>query len=62
MREIAGQGPAKTLGQGFAINRSADGAPVTSAAAVTPHARFQIQVRNRSIAEQTIEPDESTSP
>lgn len=31
MREIAGQGPSKTLARGFAIVRAGDGAPVTGA-------------------------------
>ena len=33
MREIAGQGPSKTLGRGFAVVRSARGEPITSASA-----------------------------
>ena len=44
MREIAGQGPAKTLGRGFALVRGHDGNAVTSAAST--EAEITIQFRD----------------
>ncbi|MFI8619263.1 exodeoxyribonuclease VII large subunit [Acidovorax sp. NPDC077693] len=44
MREIAGQGPAKTLGRGFALVRGQNGHAVTSAA--SPEAEITIQFRD----------------
>lgn len=44
MREIAGQGPAKTLGRGFALVRDQDGHAVTSA--VSTEAEVTIQFRD----------------
>lgn len=49
MREIAGQGPEKSLGRGFAIVR-AGGAPVTSAKAVVSGASIEIQFRDGKLA------------
>lgn len=49
MREIAGQGPEKSLGRGFAIVR-AGGAPVTSAKAVVSGACIEIQFRDGMLA------------
>ena len=53
MREIAGQGPAKTLGRGFAIVRAEDGQPITSAAATRPGSPIHIQFRDGSLAART---------
>ena len=53
MREIAGQGPAKTLGRGFAIVRAEDGQPITSAAAARPGSPIHIQFRDGSLAART---------
>lgn len=43
MREIAGQGPEKTLSRGFAIVRDQVGVPVTRAAQATDEAEIEIQ-------------------
>lgn len=43
MREIAGQGPEKTLARGFAVVRGNDGRTVTSAAAATEQGSLSIQ-------------------
>lgn len=43
MREIAGQGPDKTLKRGFALVRSTDGKPVTRSAQTTPGAALEIE-------------------
>ncbi|MFZ4538541.1 exodeoxyribonuclease VII large subunit [Propionivibrio sp.] len=45
-REIAGQGPEKTLGRGFAIVRNAEGQPITSRALVLPGNPIEIQFRD----------------
>jgi exodeoxyribonuclease VII large subunit len=50
MREIAGQGPAKTLGRGFAIVRAEGGQPITSAAATPAGSQIRIQFRDGSLA------------
>lgn len=49
-REIAGQGPEKTLGRGFAIIRNAEGNPVTSSAEVKPGAPLDIEFRDGHVA------------
>ncbi len=49
MREIAGQGPEKTLGRGFAIVR-ASGKPVTSARDVANGAAIEVQFRDGRVA------------
>ena len=46
MREIAGQGPEKTLSRGFAIVRTQDGEPLTRAAHVFDNAEIEIQFRD----------------
>lgn len=51
-REVAGQGPSKTLGRGFAIVRDAAGRPVTSSAAVEAGARLDIEFRDGQVATQ----------
>lgn len=43
MREIAGQGPAKTLGRGFALVRDQDGHAVTSAASTETDITIQFR-------------------
>jgi len=49
MREIAGQGPEKTLNRGFALVRAQDGKPVTRAAQVTDGADIDIQFQDGRI-------------
>lgn len=46
MREIAGQGPEKTLGRGFAIVRTEDGRPVTSMQVALESPGLSIQFRD----------------
>jgi exodeoxyribonuclease VII large subunit len=46
MREIAGQGPEKTLSRGFAIVRTPVGEPVTRAAHVVDNAEIEIQFQD----------------
>jgi len=46
MREVAGQGPEKTLGRGFAFVRAADGRTVTSAANISGGDNINIQFRD----------------
>lgn len=49
MREIAGQGPEKTLSRGFALVRALDGKPVTRAAHATDGAAMEIQFQDGRI-------------
>ena len=51
-REIAGQGPDKTLGRGFAIIRNAEGKPVTSQAEVKSGVAIDIEFRDGYVATQ----------
>ena len=53
MREIAGQGPAKTLGRGFAVVRTADGQQLTSATGTPAGTPIQIQFRDGSLTAST---------
>lgn len=53
LREIAGQGPDKTLGRGFAIVRSADGHPITSAGQATAGQAIEIQFRDGQVGART---------
>jgi exodeoxyribonuclease VII large subunit len=46
IREIAGQGPEKTLGRGFAVVRAEDGATLTGAAAARAAGDLQIEFRD----------------
>ncbi|WP_431273266.1 exodeoxyribonuclease VII large subunit [Variovorax ureilyticus] len=46
MREIAGQGPDKTLNRGFVIVRDADGKPITSLHQAKPDQAIEIQFRD----------------
>jgi exodeoxyribonuclease VII large subunit len=50
MREIAGQGPEKTLSRGFAIVRSDGGEPLTRAAHVVDNAEIEIQFQDGRVA------------
>ena len=50
MREIAGQGPDKTLGRGFAVVRTPDGAPLTGVEAARAAGQMQIQFRDGAVA------------
>lgn len=50
MREIAGQGPEKTLNRGFAIVRNQGGAPLTRAAQATEGAAIEIQFRDGRVS------------
>ena len=50
MREIAGQGPDKTLGRGFAVVRTPDGAPLTRVEAARASGQLQIQFRDGALA------------
>jgi exodeoxyribonuclease VII large subunit len=50
LREIAGQGPEKTLRRGFAIVRDAAGAPLTAAAEVKPGAAVELEFRDGRVA------------
>jgi exodeoxyribonuclease VII large subunit len=48
MREVTGQGPAKTLNRGFAIVRNDEGHPVTSSAKAKEAIALNIQFRDGS--------------
>lgn len=50
--EVAGQGPEKTLGRGFAIVRDTMGKPITSAAGAMPGAGLDIEFRDGRVAAQ----------
>ena len=50
MREIAGQGPEKTLSRGFALVRSQGGEPLTRAAHVVDNAEIEIQFQDGRVA------------
>lgn len=49
-REIAGQGPEKTLGRGFAIVRDEAGVPLTTAAMVKPGTVVELEFRDGRVA------------
>ena len=49
MREIAGQGPEKTLKRGFALVRDPEGAPITRATQAQPGTAIQIQFSDGSV-------------
>jgi len=53
MREIAGQGPQKSLARGFAIVRAADGLTLTSASATPAGVPIEIQFRDGRVAART---------
>jgi exodeoxyribonuclease VII large subunit len=50
MREIAGQGPEKTLHRGFAVVRSVDGATIASASAAAPGETVHVQFHDGAVA------------
>ncbi|MBC7605005.1 MAG: hypothetical protein H7255_20405 [Ramlibacter sp.] len=52
MREIAGQGPANTLGRGFAVVRDVSGKPVTRVAQVNPGQVVSVQFLDGAIGAQ----------
>jgi len=58
MREIAGQGPVKTLGRGFAVVRTGDGKTLTSAKAAVGGSRVDIELHDGVVAAQTINKDD----
>lgn len=51
-REIAGQGPEKTLGRGFAIIRNAEGEPITSKTSVKVGEDLDIEFRDGHVTTQ----------
>ena len=51
-REIAGQGPEKTLGRGFAIIRNAEGKPITSQTEVKSSEALDIEFRDGHVTTQ----------
>jgi exodeoxyribonuclease VII large subunit len=53
LREIAGQGPEKTLARGFALVRDADGRTITRAAQAKPQQTIEITFRDGSLAART---------
>lgn len=53
IREIAGQGPQKTLDRGFAIVKGADGKTVTSASDVGEDSPIELQFRDGSVLAKT---------
>ena len=53
MREIAGQGPEKSLGRGFAIVRSEHGATLTSATETPAGSAIEIEFRDGRVAART---------
>ncbi len=53
MREIAGQGPEKTLNRGFAIVRTEKGVPLTRAAQATDGSAIEIQFQDGRVAATT---------
>jgi exodeoxyribonuclease VII large subunit len=55
MREIAGQGPEKTLGRGFALVRTDSGATVSSASEVQEGQDLQISFHDGPVKARTVE-------
>jgi len=51
--EVAGQGPKKTLGRGFAIVRDEQGKPITSTTGTKPGMGMEIEFRDGRLAAQT---------
>lgn len=52
VREVAGQGPEKTLGRGFAMVRDAAGKPVTRVTQVTPGQAVSVQFSDGAVGAQ----------
>ena len=53
MREVAGQGPEKTLGRGFAVVRAADGRTLTRAADISGDEAIQVQFNDGTVGART---------
>jgi exodeoxyribonuclease VII large subunit len=53
MREIAGQGPEKTLGRGFAVVRKTDGTTLTSARDTAGKVSIEVQFHDGKVAART---------
>ncbi len=53
LREIAGQGPQKTLNRGFALVKDATGKALTSASQIGENAPIEIQFRDGSVPGKT---------
>lgn len=53
MREVAGQGPEKTLGRGFAVVRAANGRTLTRAAGINDDQSIQIQFNDGTVRART---------
>lgn len=53
MREVAGQGPEKTLGRGFAVVRAADGQTLTRAADISDDETIQVQFNDGTVGART---------
>ena len=53
LREIAGQGPEKTLARGFALVRDADGRTITGVAQASPRQTIEITFRDGTLAART---------
>lgn len=53
MREVAGQGPDKTLGRGFSLVRGADGSTITSAATAAAGTAIKIEFHDGVLLAQT---------
>jgi len=62
MREIAGQGPDKTLGRGFAVVRNADGTTLTSARGTPGEAAIEIQFYDGKVAARTADQSRGEHP
>ena len=62
LREIAGQGPEKTLGRGFALVRRADGSTLTSAKDLPGKALIEIQFHDGRVAARTDNEQGGASP
>ena len=62
LREIAGQGPEKTLGRGFAVVRTADGGTLTSAREAPSHALIEIEFHDGKVAARTADEQGSERP
>lgn len=58
MREVAGQGPDKTLGRGFALVRGARGTPLTRAAELAAGEPLSIEFRDGAVAATVARPAE----
>ena len=62
VREIAGQGPQKTLGRGFALVRGPDDSPLTDAAAAARAGRLQIEFQDGRVDADVVRPAPRSTP